>query len=92
MNKFLTEELYNDVDDLIERVDELRETLVDARDAKTYEDFDSYMDTAYERAVSVSCDVDIIRVNGAELHSDKDDDEYRQNFVNALNNFIKAHR
>ena len=77
MNKFLTEELYNDVDDLIERVDELRETLVDARDAKTYEDFDSYMDTAYERAQSVSCDVDIIRVNGAELHSDKDDDEYR---------------
>lgn len=73
MNKFLTEELYNDVDDLIERVDELRKTLVDARDAKTYEDFDSCMDTAYERAQSVSCDVDILRNEGSVLNADKED-------------------
>lgn len=81
MNRFLSEELYNEVDDLIERVDELRETLVDARDAKTYEDFDSYMDTAYESAQSMCCDIDSLRCDGAELHSDEDedddDDEYR---------------
>ena len=81
MNRFLSEELYNEVDDLIERLDELRETLVDARDAKTYEDFDDYMDTAYESAQSMCSDIDTLRCDGAELHSDEDedddDDEYR---------------
>ena len=81
MNRFLSEELYNDVDDLIERVDELRETLVDARDAKTYEDFDDYMDTAYESAQSMSCDIDCLRCASSELNANRededDDDEYR---------------
>ena len=97
MSKFLTEELYNEVDDLIERLDALRETLVDARDAKDYEDFNDLMVTAYESAQSMCYDIDDLRFEGSELHSkreeeEEDDNEYQQNFVNALNNFIKAHR
>ena len=75
MNRFLSEELYNDVDDLIERVDELRETLVDARDAKDYEDFNDLMDTAYESAQSMSYDIDDLRFEGSELHSKREEEE-----------------
>ena len=101
MERFLSKSLYNEMDDLIERVDELREVLVDARDAESYEDFDDFMDTAWEHAQSMSSDIDELRVEGEELHSNEEEDdddvdddsgEYQQNFVNALNNFIKAHR
>lgn len=96
MARFLSKELYNEMDDLIERLDDLRDVLVDARDAKEYEDFDDCMDTAYEHAGSIQSDIDDIRYEGNKLHAneddEEDDDEYEQNFVNALNNFIKAHR
>ena len=97
MERFLSKSLYNEMDDLIERVDELREVLVDARDAESYEDFDDFMDTAWESAQSMSSDIDELRVEGEELHSneEEDDDEegqYQQNFVNALNNFIRYHK
>lgn len=94
MNKFLSEELYNEVDDLIERLDRLRDTLVDARDAKDYEDFSTFMDDAYQDAQIVCYDVDSIRGAGSVLYEDDEDedDEYRQSFLNALNNYIKAHR
>lgn len=100
MTRFLSKELYNEMDDLIERVDDLRDVLVDARNATNYEDFDNCMDTAYECAGSIRYDIDELRYEGNELHSneededeeEEEDDEYQQNFVNALNNFIKAHR
>ena len=96
MERFLSKSLYNEMDDLIERLDALREVLVDARDAVNFEDFDALMEDAYTHGHSMCSDIDELREAGSELYSneedDEDDDEYRQNFVNALNNFIKAHR
>lgn len=81
MTRFLSKELYNEMDDLIERLDALREVLVDARDATNYEDFDALMEDAYVHAGGVQLDIDILRDAGSELHSneeddDEDDDEY----------------
>lgn len=95
MERFLSKSLYNEMDDLIERFDALREVLVDARDATNYEDFDALMKDAYINAQSVCYDIDTIRNEGSVLHSneeDEEEDEYQQNFVNALNNFIKYHK
>lgn len=101
MNRWLSKELYNEVDDLIERLDALREVLVDARDATNYEDFDALMEDAYVHAGGVQYDIDALRDAGNELHANEeeddeyvedDDDEYQQNFVNALNNFIRYHK
>ena len=75
MERFLSKSLYNEMDDLIERVDELREDLVDARDAVDYEDFDDLMDTAWNRAQSIQSDIDTLRVDGAELHYNEEDDD-----------------
>ena len=75
MERFLSKSLYNEMDDLIERVDELREDLVDARDAVDYEDFDDLMDTAWSRAQSMQSDIDTLRVDGAELHYNEEDDD-----------------
>ena len=75
MARFLSKELYNEMDDLIERLDDLRDTLVDARDAKNYEDFDDLMDSAWEGAQSLSSDIDDIRYEGNELHANEDDEE-----------------
>lgn len=102
MERFLSKSLYNEMDDLIERLDALREVLVDARDAVNFEEFDNLMEDAYIHTHSVSSDIDEIREAGSELHlneeeeddDDVDDDsgEYQQNFVNALNNFIRYHK
>lgn len=101
MERFLSKSLYNEMDDLIERLDALREVLVDARDAVNYEEFIDLMDDADVHAQSMCSDIDELREQGTELHSYEEDDdtdvdddsgEYQQNFVNALNNFIKAHR
>lgn len=96
MTRFLSKELYNEMDDLIERLDALREVLVDARDASNYEDFDDLMEDAYIHAQGVCYDIDTLRNEGSVLHSNEEDedeeDEYQQNFVNALNNFIRYHK
>lgn len=98
MNRWLSKELYNEVDDLIERLDELRDVLVDARDATNYEDFDNLMEDAYIHSQGICYDIDTIRNEGSVLHSneeedeDDEEDEYQQNFVNALNNFIRYHK
>lgn len=79
MNKFLSIELYNEVDDLIERLHELREDLIAARDAKNYDDFDEIMDDAYTSAQVMCHDIDAIHNNGTNLYyeeygEDEDDD------------------
>lgn len=77
MTRFLSKELYNEMDDLIERLDALREVLVDARDATNYEDFDDLMEDAYIHAQGVCYDIDTLRDAGSVLHSnEEDDDEY----------------
>ena len=101
MERFLSKDLYNEMDDLIERLDALREVLVDARDAVNFEEFDNLMEDAYIHAHHMSSDVDELREAGSELHLNEEDDdtdvdddsgEYQQNFVNALNNFIRYHK
>lgn len=74
MNRWLSKELYNEVDDLIDRLDDLRDVLVDARDAKNYEDFDDFMGTAYESAGGLQYDIDDLRYEGEELHSNEEED------------------
>lgn len=74
MTRFLPKELYNEMDDLIERLDDLREVLVDARDATEYWEFDDLMDTAYERAGALQYDIDYIREEGSELHANEEED------------------
>lgn len=76
MNRFLSKKLYNEMDDLIERLDALREVLVDARDATNYEDFDDLMEDAYIHAQGVCYDIDTLRNEGSVLHSNEEDDEY----------------
>ena len=75
MNRFLTEELYNKADDLIERLDELREVLVDARDAKDYDDFNDRMYTAYECTQDMSYDIDDLRFEGSKLNANRKEEE-----------------
>lgn len=74
MTRFLSKELYNEMDDLIERLDALREVLVDARDATNYEDFDDFMGSAYENAGELQSDIDELRYEGEELHSNEEED------------------
>lgn len=74
MTRFLSKELYNEMDDLIERLDDLRDILVDARNAKEYEDFDVFMEDAYENAQCVCYDIDTLRNEGSVLHSNKEED------------------
>lgn len=69
MTKFLTKSLYTEMDDLIDRLDNLRETLEEARDVEEYEEFDNLMDTARERAQLISYDVDYLKEKVSELHS-----------------------
>ena len=77
MERFLSKSLYNEMDDLIERLDALREVLVDARDAVNYEEFDNLMEDAYVHGHSMCSDIDEIREAGSELHlnEEEDDDE-----------------
>ena len=72
MEQFLSKSLYNEMDDLIERLDDLRYILENARDAENYEDFDDLMDSAWESAQSLSSDIDDIRYEGNELHSEEE--------------------
>ena len=76
MERFLSKSLYNEMDDLIERLDALREVLVDARDATNYEDFDNLMEDAYIHSQGVCYDIDTLRNVGSVLHSNEEDDEY----------------
>lgn len=75
MTRFLSKELYNEMDDLIERLDALREVLVDARDATNYEDFDALMEDAYIHRNSISSDIDALREAGDELYYNEEEDE-----------------
>lgn len=75
MTRFLSKELYNEVDDLIERLDDLREILVDARDATSYEDFNDLMDTAYQRAGEMQYDTEYIQAEGTALHSNEEEED-----------------
>ena len=75
MERFLSKSLYNEMDDLIERLDALREVLVDARDAVNYEEFDTLMEDAGIHAQSMCSDIDELQEAGAELHSNEEDDE-----------------
>ena len=75
--RFVQRELYNKMGALIERLDALREVLVDARDAESYEEFDNLMEDAYVHGHSMCSDIDEIREAGSELHlnEEEDDDE-----------------
>ena len=75
MERFLSKSLYNEVDDLIERLDALREVLVDARDAESYEEFDNLMEDAYTHGHSMCSDIDELREAGSELHLNEEDDD-----------------
>lgn len=75
MTRFLSKELYNEVDDLIERLDALRGVLKDARDTTSYENFDNFMEDAYLQAHSISYDIDALREAGDELYSNEEEDE-----------------
>lgn len=75
MTRFLSKELYNEMDDLIERLDALREILVDARDATNYEDFDALMEDAYIHKSSIGSDIDALREAGDELYLNEEEDE-----------------
>ena len=75
MERFLSKSLYNEMDDLIERLDALREVLVDARDAVNYEEFVDLMDDADIHAQSMHFDIEELREAGVELHSNEEDDD-----------------
>lgn len=75
MERFLSKSLYNEMDDLIERLDALREVLADARDATTYEDFDALMEDAYTHGHSMCSDIDELQEAGSELHLNEEDDD-----------------
>ena len=75
MERFLSKELYNEMDDLIERLDALREILVDARDAVNYEEFVDLMDDADIHAQSMHSDIEELREAGTELHSNEEDED-----------------
>lgn len=79
MTRFLSKELYNEMDDLIERLDALREVLVDARDATNYEDFDALMEDAHIHAGGIYSDIDALREAGDELYSNEEEDEEDEN-------------
>ena len=79
MERFLSKSLYNEMDDLIERLDALREVLVDARDAVNFEEFTDLMDDAYIHAKSMYSDIGDIWDAGKELHSNEDDEEDEDN-------------
>lgn len=72
MTQFLSEELDNEMYDLIDRVNDLHDILEDARRAKNFEAFDDFMATAYECAGSMQYDIDALRYEGSELHSEKE--------------------
>lgn len=69
MPQFLTEELDNEMYYLIDRVNNLRDILEDARRVKNFEDFDDLMESAWESAQSLRSDIDDIRYEVSELHS-----------------------
>ena len=75
MERFLSKSLYNEMDDLIERLDALREVLVDAQHAVNYEEFDNLMEDASIHAQGMCSDIDELREAGTELHSDEEDEE-----------------
>lgn len=70
--RFLSEELSEDMYYLIERLDDLRDILQDARYAENHEEFDSLMESAWEGAQSLSSDIDDLRYEGNELHSERE--------------------
>ena len=75
MPQFLSRELSEDMYYLIERLDDLRDVLEDARYAENYEEFDSLMESAWESTKSICSDIDDLRVEGNELHSDGENHE-----------------
>lgn len=75
MTKFLSVHLYDDMNGLIDQLDDLRDTLKEARDTSNYEEFDDLMASAWEGTQSLSSDIDYLRVEGSELHANEEDDE-----------------
>lgn len=75
MPQFLSRELSEDMYYLIERLDDLHDVLEDARFAENYEEFDSLMASAWESTQSICSDIDDLRVEGNELHSDGENHE-----------------
>lgn len=73
--------------------DELHKCLMDASDI--VEDISIDISNAQELSSKMNFSrKESLRPNEIDVNDDDDDedDEYEQNFVNALNNFIKAHR
>lgn len=71
MTQFLSRKLNEEMYDLIEFVDELKDVLEEARYAENYEDFDDCMASAWERAQSMCSDIDDLRFEGNKLHSNE---------------------
>lgn len=67
MTRFLSKELYNEMDDLIERLDDLREVLVDAQRAETYEEANAGLIHASDVVEDLAIDIS----NAQELLSNK---------------------
>lgn len=116
MDKPLRYKPYDELYELIEQVDILRDLLNKAKEAETYEELAKCLDDASWRADHISTDICEVEEQNRLTHSDEKDelvvkeegdeyvdeddddnenavdDEYGRQFVNALNNFIKAHR
>lgn len=103
MNTPLRYKPYDELYDLIEQADILRDLLSKAKEAETYEELAKCLDDAYWKAQHISTDICGVEEQNRLTHEDEDDellddededveDEYERQFTNALNNFIKAHR
>ena len=77
--RFVQRELYNKMGALIERLDNFRDVIEDARHAENYKDFDALMENAYIRArgmcSNLCLNIDELREAGTELHSNEEEDE-----------------
>lgn len=69
MERFMSVELSSAIYDLIDRLDDLRDVLEDARHAVNYEEYDNMMENAYIQAKNVCSDIDNFWDEGKELHS-----------------------
>lgn len=70
--RFTSRELYNKIGDFLERLDDFRDVIEDARHAENYRDFDALMENAYIRArgmcSNLCLNLDELREAGKDLH------------------------
>lgn len=82
---FVPRELYNKMGDLIERLDDFRDVIDDARHAENYRDFDALMENAYIRArgmcSNLCLNLDEFREAGNELHYGEEKTEKRSGML-----------